>query len=114
MRQEEEKIRKKSTGDDEEIMAEVYAARVIREEMEKTRLREGSRAWRMIVLMAGKFIMAHRQEIRDIYQKSKELLREWIIKESGLCDWKALAKFNEIGLTGNVLKDMEIMGMKIL
>ena len=114
MRQEEEKIRKKSTGDDEEIMAEVYAARAIREEMEKTRIREGSRVWRMIVLMAAKVIMENRQEIRDIYQKSKERLREWIIKESGLCDWKALAKFNEIGLTGNVLKDMEIMGMKIL
>lgn len=114
MRQKEEKIRKKLTGDDKEIMAEVYAARVLREEMEKTRIREGSRVWRMIALMAAKVIMENRQEIRDIYQKSKKRLREWIIKESGLCDWKALAKLNEIGLTGNVLKDMEIMGMKIL
>lgn len=89
--------------------AEVYAAKAIREELEASRIRRGSRVWRMVTLQAARVMSAHRQEVRDMYQTSKALLREWITKESGLRDFRALAKFNEIGLTGNVLKDLEIL-----
>lgn len=94
--------------------AEVYATKVIKEELEASRIRRGSRVWRMVTLRAARVMSAHRQEVRDMYQTSKALLREWITKESGLRDFRALEKFNEIGLTGNVLKDMEILGMKVL
>lgn len=89
--------------------AEIYAAKAIREELEAARIREGSRVWRMVTLRAAKVMSAHRQEVRDMYKTSKALMRGWIIKESGLRDYKALARFNEIGLTGNVLKDLEIL-----
>lgn len=89
--------------------AEVYATKVIKEELEAAKIREGSGEWNVFTERAAEIMAAHRQEVRDMYQTSKALLREWITKESGLRDFRALAKFNEIGLTGNVLKDLEIL-----
>lgn len=110
MRQETERIGGQQTGADNPITAaEVYAAKAIQKELEASRIRSGSRVWRMVTLRAARVMAAHRQEVRDMYQTSKALLREWITKESGLRDFRALAKFNEIGLTGNVLKDLEVL-----
>lgn len=110
MRQETERIRKQMTDADNPITAaEVYAAKAIQKELEAMRIRRGSRVWRMVALKAARVMSAHRQEVRDMYQTSKALLRTWIMRESGLGDFRALAKFNEIGLTGNVLKDLEIL-----
>lgn len=110
MRQETKEIRKQLTDADNPITeAEVYAAKAIREELEASRIRRGSRVWRMVTLRAARVMSAHRQEVRDMYRTSKALLREWITKESGLRDFRALSKLNEIGLTGNVLKDLEIL-----
>ena len=110
MRQETERIRQRMTDKENPITAaEIYAAKAIQKELEASRIRRGSRVWRMVTLKAARVMSAHRQEVRDMYQTSKALLREWITKESGLKDFRALAKFNEIGLTGNVLKDLEIL-----
>ena len=115
MRQETERIGGQQTGADNPITAaEVYAAKAIQKELEASRIRSGSRVWRMVTLRAARVMSAHRQEVRDMYHTSKALLREWIVKESGIRDHKAFRRMHRMGLTGNVLKDMEIMGMKVL
>lgn len=115
MRQETERIRKQLTDADNPITeAEVYAAKAIREELEAAKIREGSGEWNVFTERAAEIMAAHRQEVRDMYHTSKALLREWIVKESGIRDHKAFRRMHRMGLTGNVLKDMEIMGMKVL
>ena len=91
--------------------AEVYATKVIKE---AAKIREGSGEWNVFTERAAEIMAAHRQEVRDMYHTSKALLREWIVKESGIRDHKAFRRMHRMGLTGNVLKDMEIMGMKVL
>lgn len=94
--------------------AEVYATKVIKEELEAAKIREGSGEWNVFTERAAEIMAAHREEVRDMYRTSKALLREWTAKESGIRDHKAFRRMLWMGLTGNVLKDMEILGMKVL
>lgn len=94
--------------------AEEYTKRVILDELKAENIKEGSGEWNIFMQKAEEIRKAHWLEIRDIYHTSKVFLREWIIKELGIKNHKAFKTMLRIGLTGNVMKDMEIMGMKVL
>lgn len=94
--------------------AEEYTKRVILDELKAENIKEGSEEWNIFMQKAEEIRKAHWLEIRDIYHTSKVFLREWIIKELGIRNHKAFKTMLRIGLTGNVMKDMEIMGMKVL
>lgn len=94
--------------------AEEYVEKVILEELRAEDIEEGSGEWNVFIQKAEEIREEHWKEIRDMYGTSKVLLRKWIVKELGIRDHKAFKRMHWIGLTGNVMKDMEIMGMKVL
>lgn len=54
-------------------------------------------------------LAAHREEVRDMYKKSRQLLAGWIVKMSGIEDLTAFRKMKRLGFTGDIMHDMKIM-----
>ena len=92
--------------------AEIYAVKVIQDELKKQGIEKQSLNGRVAITRTADVLAHHREEVRDMYKKSKGLLAEWIIRESHIKDLKVFKKMQEIGFTGDVLKDMDILEQK--
>ena len=87
--------------------AEIYAAKVIEEELNRKGIAQNSIERKIIITRTADVLAAHREEARDMYKKSGSLLKDWITKMSGIKDLIAFKKVKQIGFTGDVMRDMK-------
>lgn len=83
--------------------AEIYAVKVIEEELNRKGIAPESIERKIIITRTADVLAAHREEVRDMYKKSGLLLQDWIIKMSGIEDLTAFRKMKRLGLTGDVM-----------
>ena len=89
--------------------AEIYAAKVIEEELNRKGIAPESIERKIIITRTADVLVAHREEVRDMYKKSGLLLQDWIMKMSGIKDLIAFRKMKRLGFTGDIMHDMKIM-----
>lgn len=89
--------------------AEIYAVKVIEEELNRKGIAQNSIERKIIITRTADVLAAHREEVRDMYKKSGLLLQDWIIKMSGIKDLTAFRKMKRLGFTGDVMQDMKKM-----
>jgi SOS response regulatory protein OraA/RecX len=89
--------------------AEIYAVKVIEEELNRKGIAPNIIERKIIITRTADVLAAHREEVRDMYKKSGLLLRDWIIKMSGIKDLTAFRKMKRLGFTGDVMQDMKKM-----
>lgn len=89
--------------------AEIYAAKVIEEELKRKGIETESLERKIIITRTADVLAAHREEVRDMYKKSKQLLAGWIVKMSGIEGLTAFRKMKRLGFTGDIMHDMKIM-----
>lgn len=89
--------------------AEIYAVKVIEEELNRKGIAPESIERKIIITRTADVLAAHREEVRDMYKKSGLLLQDWIIKMSGIKDLIAFKKMKQLGFTGDIMHDMKIM-----
>ena len=89
--------------------AEIYAVKVIEEELNRKGIAPNSIKRKIIITRTADVLAAHREEVRDMYKKSGLLLQDWIIKMSGIKDLTAFRKMKRLGFTGDIMHDMKIM-----
>lgn len=89
--------------------AEIYAVKVIEEELNRKGIAPESIERKIIITHTADVLAAHREEVRDMYKKSGLLLQDWIIKMSGIEDLTAFRKMKRLGFTGDIMHDMKIM-----
>lgn len=89
--------------------AEIYAVKVIEEELNRKGIAPNSIERKTIITHTADVLAAHKEEVRDMYKKSELLLQDWIIKMSGIKDLIAFRKMKQLGFTGDVMQDMKKM-----
>lgn len=89
--------------------AEIYAVKVIEEELNRKGIAPNSIERKIIITRTADVLAAHREEVRDMHKKSGLLLQDWIIKMSGIKDLIAFKKMKQLGFTGDVMQDMKKM-----
>lgn len=89
--------------------AEIYAVKVIEEELNRKGIAPNSIERKIIITRTADVLAAHREEVRDMYKKSGLLLQDWIIKMSGIKDLIAFKKMKQLGFTGDVMQYMKKM-----
>ena len=89
--------------------AEIYAVKVIEEELNRKSIVPESIERKIIITRTADVLSAHREEVRDMYKKSRQLLAGWIVKMSGIEDLTAFRKMKRLGFTGDIMHDMKIM-----
>ena len=89
--------------------AEIYAVKVIEEELNRKGIAQNSIERKIIITRTADVLAAHREDVRDMYKKSGLLLQDWIIKMSGIKDLTAFRKMKRLGFTGDVMQDMKKM-----
>ena len=89
--------------------AEIYAVKVIEEELNRKGIAPESIERKIIITRTADVLAAHREEVRDMYKKSGLLLQDWIIKMSGIEDLTAFRKMKRLGFTGAIMQDMKKM-----
>lgn len=89
--------------------AEIYAVKVIEEELNRKGIAPESIERKIIITRTADVLTAHREEVRDMYKKSGLLLQDWIIKMSGIEDLTAFRKMKRLGFTGDIMQDMKKM-----
>ena len=89
--------------------AEIYAVKVIEEELNRKGIAQNSIERKIIIARTADVLAAHKEEVRDMYKKSGLLLQDWIIKMSGIKDLTAFRKMKRLGFTGDVMQDMKKM-----
>ena len=92
--------------------AEIYAVKVIEEELNRKGIAQNSIERKIIITRTADVLAAHREEVRDMYKKSGSLLQDWIMKMSGIKDLIAFKRMKQMGFTGDVVQDMKIMEQK--
>lgn len=89
--------------------AEIYAVKVIEEELHRKGIAQNSIERKIIITRTADVLAAHREEVRDMYKKSGLLLQDWIIKMSGIKDLIVFKRMKQLGFTGDVMQDMKKM-----
>lgn len=89
--------------------AEIYAVKVIEEELNRKGIAPNSIERKIIITRTADVLAAHREEVRDMYKKSGSLLQDWIIKMSGIKDLIVFKKMKQLGFTGDIMQDMKKM-----
>lgn len=89
--------------------AEIYAVKVIEEELNRKDIKTESLERKIIITRTADVLAAHREEVRDMYKKSRQLLAGWIVKMSGIEDLTSSRKMKRLGFTGDIMHDMKIM-----
>ena len=89
--------------------AEIYAVKVIEEELNRKGIAPESIERKIIITRTADVLAAHREEVRDMYKKAGLLLQDWIIKMSGIEDLTAFRKMKRLGFTGDIMQDMKKM-----
>ena len=89
--------------------AEIYAVKVIEEELNRKGIAPESIERKIIITRTADVLAAHREEVRHMYRQSRLILAEWIVKMSGIRDLTAFRKMKRLGFTGDIMHDMKIM-----
>lgn len=89
--------------------AEIYAVKVIEEELNRKGIAPESIERKIIITRTADVLAAHREEVRDMYKKLGLLLQDWIIKMSGIEDLTAFRKMKRLGFIGDIMQDMKKM-----
>lgn len=89
--------------------AEIYAVKVIEEELNRKGIAQNSIERKIIITRTADVLAAHKEEVRDMYKKSGLLLQDWIMKMSGIKDLIAFKRMKRLGFTGDIMHDMKIM-----
>lgn len=90
--------------------AEVYCVKCVTQTLKAERVPEGGAYWREVTEKTEKLLLYHREEIRDMYRKARTELRKWILEKSGAENAVAFQKMQQMGMTGNIMHDMEVLG----
>lgn len=89
--------------------AEIYAVKEVQKELKRQGISEKSFEGRDAIARAGEALAAHREEVRDMYRKSKKLLANWIVQQAHIGDTVAFVTMKWLGFNGNVKHDMECL-----
>ena len=89
--------------------AEIYAVKMIEEELNRKGIAQNSIERKIIIARTADVLAAHKEEVRDMYKKSGLLLQDWIMKMSGIKDLIAFKRMKQLGFTGDIMHDMKIM-----
>lgn len=90
--------------------AEVYCVKCVTQTLKEERVQEGGAYWMEVAAKTEKLLLYHREEIRDMYRKARTELRKWILEKSGAENAVAFQKMQQMGMTGNIMHDMEVLG----
>jgi len=89
--------------------AEMYAVDCVVKTMRSKGIRENSPYWIAVVERTKDILMNHKEEVRRMYLDSKNILKQYIIRETGAEEYAAFSKMMRMGLTGDVMHDMKIL-----
>lgn len=89
--------------------AEIYAVKVMRDELKRQGIELQSYEGKVVSIRVAQILSRHTEEVRDMYKKSKQLLADWVIKESNIKELKSFQKMSAMGLKGNVVSDMKLL-----
>ena len=87
--------------------AELYAVDVVEEELKKAGIKTASIEGQALIRYTANLLAAHREEIREMYKTSQDLLRRWIVEQSGISHSAAFRRMAAIGFTGNIMEDIK-------
>lgn len=87
--------------------AELYAINVVKEEFKASGIKTTSIEGQALIRHTANFLAAHRKEIRKMYKTSQDLLRRWIVEQSGISRSAAFRRMAAIGFTGNIMEDIK-------
>lgn len=89
--------------------AEIYAVKVMQDELKRQGIEIQSYEGKIVSIRVSQVLARHTEEVRDMYKKSKQLLADWIIKQSNIKELKSFEKMAKIGFKGNIASDMKIL-----
>lgn len=72
-------------------------------------LKPGEERYIQISKATAKLIIRGRRAICTGYSQSREVLKDWILWKVGLRENVAFERMEHMGLTGNILHDMEVL-----
>lgn len=88
--------------------AEIYCAEVVKEATKNMKPLDRKCIYERTAIL----LQMHKEEIRHMFMNSKAQLKQWVLQFSGAANLKAFQHMQQLGLTGDILKDMEIMEQK--
>lgn len=89
--------------------AEIYAVKVIEEELDRKGVETKMPERQIILKNMADALVLHREEVRDMYKRSRLHLRDWIMQVSGIGDLAAFRRMGKLGLIGDAVHDMKIL-----
>ena len=106
---EREKIEVTVEMDDMLTGADLHGAILLNEEMGKAGIQKGSYVRRKIVEKYCAIMVGHREEVQDMYKRSKKQFEQYILEVCGVNTIKAFKKMGEIGFKGNIVHDLDLL-----
>lgn len=91
---------------------DAFCCNVVLKELKAAGLTPKDERYVQISKATAKLLIKSRKEIWTRYLLSKEGLKDWILWKVGLKENPAYEKIQRMGLTGDVLHDMETMGFE--
>lgn len=91
---------------------DAFCCNVVLKELKAAGLTPKDESYVQISKATAKLLIRSRKEIWTRYLLSKEELKDWILWKVGLKENPAYEKIQRMGLTGDALHDMEVIGCK--
>lgn len=91
---------------------DAFCCNVVLKELKAAGLTPKDERYVQISKATAKLLIRSRKEIWTRYLLSKEGLKDWILWKVGMKENQAYEKIQHMGLTGDVLHDMEVIGCK--
>lgn len=101
---------RKITADTNITEAEVFCIEAVKKALKDKGIGRQDEMYVDMCKRTAAIIIHNRQGIWDRYMQSKEGLRDWILWKMGLRKVEAYDKMRRMGLTGDVIHDMEVLG----
>lgn len=88
---------------------ETFCIEAVLQELKSARLSPADDRYMDISRRTAKLLIRNRRRNLIGYSQSKEVLKEWILWKVGLKKNSAFEKMERMGLTGDVIHDMEVL-----
>lgn len=92
--------------------AEAFCLNTVIQALSSAGLKPEHERYAQISRATAKLVIRNRSIIVAQYQRSKEGLKDWILWKVGLKSVPAYERIRTMGLTGDVMHDMEILGCR--
>ena len=89
--------------------AEVFCVRAVSEAMDAAGMHEGQQPYETVKKRMVELLTLHREEVRSMYASSKQMLKKWVMRESGAENVVAFRRLEQLGLTGDIMHDLKMM-----